>query len=160
MQLKRTLIAIVMLFSYTIVFAHNIIPHCPHSAGDDATCGLHAIHSDSHHHEHNHDAGDEDSHIIHADHVDDGIFDFLVCMLSETEHSDNENENHQIVHTENQAVNMEFKLDVQKIAILFVAFDLTPISAEIDRPEGDLEIVIPLPPIEYAPRRGPPVLFS
>jgi len=95
-QLKRTLISLVLLLAYGLGFAHNVIPHCHDGEGMHEH---HASHSHSHDHDHDH-AHDHDAsdHIAHKDHLDENLIDLLMCVLSETEHSEPHQE-HVMVNT-------------------------------------------------------------
>ena len=80
MHLKNVLISSLLIFAYLIGFAHELIPHYH----------LEDEHHDAQHvafHNHvsveNRDADD----ITHGDHLDDSFLDYLVCIISHSEHS-------------------------------------------------------------------------
>ena len=84
---KRTIISMLLIFTYTVGFAHNLIPHC----NDDHTNGVHV---ETHHHAHHTHASDDrsaedHSHVEHGDHFDEGFLDYLVCLFEGIQHHDN-----------------------------------------------------------------------
>jgi hypothetical protein len=89
MQLKKTLISFLLIFAYSIGFAHELIPH--YHAEDGFLIGEKA---ELHHHVSPKDRDFDD--IFHADHLDDSFLDFLVCIISHSEHSSHSNS--EIIH--------------------------------------------------------------
>ena len=89
MELKRVVISFFLIFSYTVGFAHSVIPHC-----DNLLNGNH-IHNtaEGHNHQH-HDHSDfshkDHEHITHGNHFDKGIYDLLICLFSDLEHGESE----------------------------------------------------------------------
>ena len=86
-QFKKTVISLILILSYSIGFAHNLIPHCTdfHSDGE---------HSESAHHNHSHHTHDDGNfveenhdHVEHDDHFDDGYLDYLICLIDNLDHS-------------------------------------------------------------------------
>ncbi|MCB0410726.1 MAG: hypothetical protein KDD29_10940, partial [Flavobacteriales bacterium] len=87
MQIIRSSISFLLLLVYSISFAHDLIPHCHFS---EATEQIAAENGEQHPHLENHkhakieDLDDDD--ILHQNHLDDSLFDFLVCIFSELDH--------------------------------------------------------------------------
>ena len=84
MQLRKTLISFLLIFSYSIGFAHNAIPHCDEAHESD----LHHTHEHNHQHHSSDEVSSEHSHIAHNDHYDHGIIDLLICALESSNHDD------------------------------------------------------------------------
>ena len=87
MHLKRVFISIILIFSYTVGFAHSIIPHC-----DNLFNGSH-IHNISEEHNHNHltnESHEDHEHITHGNHFDEGIYDLIICLFSDLDHGASE----------------------------------------------------------------------
>lgn len=61
-----------LFLAYSIGMAHSIIPHSHHGFENTII-------------EHQHALEQHQDHVIHNDHQDEGLFDFLVCLLSEGE---------------------------------------------------------------------------
>ena len=81
MNHKKLAISLFLMFAYAIGFTHNVIPHCHHQAADNQ-------HEHTEHHQHL-SAGDDhnnEGHVAHNEHLDEGVMDFIICLLSETEH--------------------------------------------------------------------------
>ena len=72
-----------MLFTYTIGFAHDFIPHY-HI--EDIHVGV--VSED--HHKHVDSDTKAVENVAHGDHIDSGIYDYLVCIFSEANHSNHD----------------------------------------------------------------------
>lgn len=88
---RKLIISTFLLLTYSLAFAHDLIPHChtdiSHSINDEQEINHH------HHKHHNHNNEPEKhtkelmhQHIAHDNHLDEGLFDFVLCLLSEVEH--------------------------------------------------------------------------
>jgi hypothetical protein len=83
MQLKNAVISFLLICSYSLGFAHNVIPHCDEAHGNGAN------HSHEHHiHIGPDETNEEHTHIAHNDHFDDGILELLICALEVVNHHD------------------------------------------------------------------------
>ena len=79
--IKKGIISIILLLTYSLGFAHNFIPHAhntenethPHSHQNDE-------HSD-HHHNVTKSLNGDHKHIPHGDHYDKGLYDLIICFL-------------------------------------------------------------------------------
>jgi hypothetical protein len=89
MKVFRSILSISLILAYTTGLASNSFVGCVGS------CILNDINSSSHNHEHADFCGDDvanessHSHISHEDHVDHGMYDYFVCLLSESQHQHN-----------------------------------------------------------------------
>jgi|GEM_PF-6550364 len=80
MRLLKSFISFLLILSYTLGLAHNIVPH-----EHDESTGHHKNHSHEHHHSaHDHHSSD----IAHAGHHDHNLMDFMKCLLTDLEHID------------------------------------------------------------------------
>lgn len=86
MQFKKAIISLSLFFAYSIGFSHGLIPHCHHSDSSTPSETEHIAEHHFHdgHHHNNHSS--EHFHIAHQKHYDEGLFDFIVCLLSESGH--------------------------------------------------------------------------
>lgn len=159
MQIGKILISFFLLLTYSLGFAHEIIPHC-HIESEIAFGNDNGEDSHHHHEHHSHETDDhlDHEHINHQDHLDDGFYDFVVCLLSESEHSQSSTHHHYVPSNPNS---ISFKgLDKIKNAVTLLAV-VTSIKCDIQLTEFGKEnedFYLP-PPILYAPHRGPPSLF-
>lgn len=87
MQLKNSLISFLLIFSYSFGFAHNLVPHCTETHAEREQ-GVIEHHDKHHEHQEGELISENHSHIAHADHYDDGLFDLLVCALENAHHND------------------------------------------------------------------------
>lgn len=83
---KRTIISMILILTYTVGFAHNLIPHCTDNHPN-------AVHLETHNHAHHIHASDDHSaeghsHVEHGDHFDDGFLNYLVCLFEGIQHHD------------------------------------------------------------------------
>ena len=82
MRLRKTLISFLLIFSYSIGFAHNAIPHCDEEHGNN----VHHSHEQNHQHASSEELNSEHSHFAHNDHFDHGFIDLLICALESSSH--------------------------------------------------------------------------
>ncbi len=156
MEVKKTFISFLIIFSYTLGFAHNLVPHCDeqHSAVDNG------YHNEYHHHNNDESITSDHSHIAHNDHYDKDVLDLIICAFEESNH-----------HGENCNLELytpSFKFIQPEKSILGSSnpFDEFTYESELDldasisnyynnsflTPSDELTIIIPL--------RGPPVHIS
>ncbi len=152
MQLKRTILSLVLLLSYSLGFAHNLLPHC--SNPDQF--------SHSHHqtHEHHTDAGDHASHaehIAHDNHEDEGLYDFLLCLLSEVDHHYHDELNTDFTFSKISELNLDF-LKIKINAVLNEIKKPSVFASFIPTVEVDLQRSYSVPLIGHERHRGPPVI--
>ncbi len=78
MKARKVIWSVVLLLTYSLGFAHYLIPHS-HTEGEG--------HDHAHHQHLDIDNHNEDEfHIHHDDHVDPSVYDLLICLVSEMEH--------------------------------------------------------------------------
>ncbi|MCI5055487.1 MAG: hypothetical protein MRY83_05215 [Flavobacteriales bacterium] len=159
MQVIRSVISLFLLLVYSISFAHDLIPHCHFS---EITEQIASEHGHLHHHLKNHkhakfeDLDDDD--ILHENHLDDSLFDFVICLLSELEHPASEIPHHHYVpvNTNDNPKNEPTKFRL--VSVLVSVFNL-PIVTEPLIPTGnDTTLVLEVPDIISSPHRGPPLI--
>lgn len=85
MSLRRNIIAFIMLLTYTVSFAHDIIPH-NHSESPVLNGVEYSEHTTQSHY-HVSGQNSENNHSVqHSDHLDNGLFDYVVCLLESVHH--------------------------------------------------------------------------
>jgi hypothetical protein len=82
-QPLKVLISSILIFSYSLGFAHNLVSHCQmghesHESSNHKHEYLHQAEAVSHNHEH----------ISHKDHIDTSWWDFMICLLTDIEHDE------------------------------------------------------------------------
>lgn len=111
-----------LLFAYSLAVAHGAVPHCHHLVDQDKQ-----EHHEAHHHNHGdeHHHHEDQVHVKHADHFDHGIWEFLFCILSETDVDQLHVEDQQYLHQSSTTVVSE--QDFSDLSTLFfstlVSFD-------------------------------------
>lgn len=158
MKVRKNIISFLLIFAYSIGFAHEMIPHFHLEDG----IGNHLeVSIETHHHHHhlgNHKQvnTNDGNNIVHEDHQDDSLYDYLVCLLSAANHTasysslDASFPSFEVDHFENQCnknviVNSSFFVNEAEVSCLKVDFFT---SDECDY----------LSPItESDPNRGPPI---
>ena len=152
MQFYKIIISLLLLLTYSFGFAHNLVPHCSDFSTEN--------HNNTHNH-HSHTSGEEQNaehnHITHNNHFDEGVYDYLVCLVHETETPESECS---VEHcfTMNANDNSLKKLDKLQAIILFAVFQPIVQDEAIESYFDNTEISYLSPPIEDSPHRGPPVL--
>ncbi|PCJ23903.1 MAG: hypothetical protein COA97_10715 [Flavobacteriales bacterium] len=154
MQLSKILISLLLLLTYSFGFAHNLVPHCgeiiPHEA-----------HAPSHEH-HQHSEGEKQltkhSHVTHNNHFDEGVYDYLVCLVNETDDSDTECSIEHCFTFSSNNFSLKKINKIQTAIVLFAVFQPTVQNESIAYSSTDLEINYLSPPLEDSPHRGPPIV--
>lgn len=80
----KSVISFLLLMVYSTGLVQGATPRCNHY-GAEVEVG------EVHHHEHHEHADNEHvdhDHIVHNDHLDDGAFDLLLCVLEDVAHSE------------------------------------------------------------------------
>lgn len=157
MQIKRAIISCFLLFTYSLGFAHNLIPHCQELVSE---IGIFSNAKDGHHHLEHHthveiEDLDEDD-ILHENHLDDSLYDFIVCLLSEMEHPVNEC---QVEHSIPSTLNDDLSKQLSKtkiIAVLCSVWGLTNPNESLSEYNSEAAVQYSSPPLCNSPNRGPP----
>ena len=142
-----------MLLTYSIGFAHNVIPHS-HSdeVHEHETSGT----EHSHHHHSVEHAHVDHEHVAHGDHYDEGLYDLFLCFLHEAEHQEDDCDVHYFIPTKSNRVLNK----VQSNLLVAVMFSLVNETDAYTAP-ADFEINLAesyrAPSIVDIPLRGPPV---
>jgi len=146
----KTIISLLLLLTYSVGFAHNLVPHC---ADFDTEA-----HDNEHHHEHHSDAeehGNEHDHVSHNNHLDENVFDYLVCLIHETETPDSDCSAEHCFVLNNPTTFK--KINKAQVAIvLFAIFQPIVHNETIVHYSTGIEINYLSPPLEKSPHRGPP----
>jgi len=161
MQFIKSVISVFLLLTYSIGFAHDLIPHC-HIDGSTE----HAIeaHEANHHHleHHNHaitEHIDDDDDVLHENHLDDSLFDYVVCLLSTLDHQASD-EAHQHINPENTTHVSIKGLAKNKFASLHFAAEIDPTD---NKPfflfNRNRAVHYQAPFAVAAPHRGPPSFY-
>lgn len=149
-----------LLLAYTIGFAHNVIPHCHHALGEMEQAHDHSeAHHVHEHQDHQHEEHEEvdHAHISHKDHLDSGLLDLILCVLSETDHPATNHGHEFYQNTANSAVKLDSATNLKLSALALLVFtdpscDLEPVSFGTDPPR-----IYSPPYLSNSPHRGPPV---
>lgn len=157
MQFNKLIISIFFLLTYSVGFAHNIVPHCAGESDHYLT----STSEDGHHHHshHNHENDDIDKehrHIVHEDHYDSNFFDYVVCLLNDTEHHGIDCQQ-ELCFIPNSEVFSVKNLIVSKFLLLVKLYK--PIVIEDEQSysiDVNLCSIYLSPPIESCAHRGPP----
>lgn len=157
MNFHKLIISLILLLTYSFGFAHNLVPHCTDSGEENHN------HSPSHNH-HFHFEGEainsEHADIVHDDHFDKGVYDFITCLVHESESPEEECS---IEHCFTFSTN-NFSLDdinkIQTAILLFVVFQPIVQNELIEYFSIDVEINYLSPLLEDSPPRGPPYFNS
>lgn len=155
MQFRHSILAFFLLAIYCLGFLHVNVPHCENSHGENSQGETH------HHHEHHeHELGDnnDDGHIAHNDHLDDGLYDYIVCLVTDIEHESDGCNMHHCAKIDLREFSLkqsfESKFIAAKSNLLGFGFFETNSLEFVEGKETS-----GLPPILVnSPRRGPPFI--
>lgn len=150
MEFKKVAISLFLLLTYSIGFAHNLAPHCGDFSGDME------IHT--HQHCDKSETISNHNHVDHNDHYDDGIFDYLACLIHETENHETECAIEHCFTISNNSTSVK-KINKLYIAIVFTSF-IQPIihSKTIGYYSKNKQRNYSSPPLEDSYLRGPPFI--
>ena len=154
--MKKLVLSILLVFTYLLGFVHNVIPH--HHAGDhehhvevDQELG----HHHHGHHDHNTEGSSDHAHISHEDHVDGGIFDLVLCIFNEVEHTSSTHHSVHLSSINSISIKSGFKSIPFNALLLDRSYELHSNSKleKIDAAQAsDLCAVLLVSPL-----RGPPI---
>ena len=150
------MLSMLLLFAYSLGMAHSLIPHCHHGLQTTTEDHQHLI---GHlHHEHKSNEHETHDYVSHGGHLDEGLFDLLVCILSEVEQPQAEYHCSPTLPAVQSSVWAQADLSVPFVIVLFdVLFnaELEPASVISNH-----EVVIDYQSADATafPHRGPPVL--
>ena len=83
MRFYKIIISLTLLFTYSLGFVHNLVPHC-------SSISSHESHSSHQHHSHDEPHEENHIHVLHENHVDEGILDYILCVVNESANEGNE----------------------------------------------------------------------
>ncbi len=153
-NLKNIILAYFLILSYTLSFAHSLIPH-----SEGLIDGQH-IHDLSHEHNHSHSkvhSHSTDDHVIHADHFDENIYDYLICIFSDLEHGESE------CSIEHEAPTQEVNVSFLFVAVFYAVSNYHTIDDVLEQEKKERRVIQKTfysPPQQNAySLRGPPSLI-
>ena len=153
MNLKNIILAYFLILSYTLSFAQSLIPH-----SEGLIDGKH-IHDLSHEHHHTHSKVHSHStgdHIVHADHLDESFYDYLICIFSDLEHGESE------CAFEHEAPTQEVNISFLFVDVFYAVINYHTIDTVLEQEKKDgkiLQKTFYSPPQQNAHSlRGPPSL--
>lgn len=155
MNFKRIVISFFLLLTYSLGFAHNLIPH-QHDSETEKHSHAHDNKHEHHHHSEPKKSKVEHEHISHGDHFDEGFYDLLVCFLHDADFHTDDCNTHYIAPTKTHR-----SLTNKSQKTLFVA-TLLAVTIEVEQPElatyfnVNSIIFYHSHSIEDSPLRGPP----
>lgn len=147
-------ISFFLLLTYTFGFAHNLIPHCQELAiGEKQNISHH--HHEHHQHQSEEETNPDHEHIPHEDHFDAGIYDLILCILSEAAHPSSEcNVDLYFPINGNDSIKELTKANL--LGVLFTLFQFPEQSDTLSVYIGEGIALYLTPPLDNSPSRGPP----
>lgn len=157
MQTLKPILSVFLLLTYFVGIGHEFLPHShADEVGSHQAKVEHGVDHGHHHSHHHHDDGDHEdhSHVVHQDHFDDGLLDLLICILSETDHTDADE--HYVLPSEaNQTRSKGFeKAKFVAVLVSFVSFIEASEKGEL-KPDF-CKVELASVQISTSPLRGPP----
>jgi hypothetical protein len=154
MQRIKFILSFLLLISIFGGMVHNVSPYCLN--GDNVYFQL----DNNHKHEHpDHEINKETNHkhVQHDNHLDEGYFDLLVCVLNDVEIPSDDCDFNCFVlwnHKESQFDKNKLKLLVYAIASAFTEINVENTIQNISNKNNDIYTT---PSLEHSPHRGPPI---
>lgn len=155
MKIFKLAISLFLLLTYALGSAHGLIPHCQEMILGDSS----ASHHHHEHHQHTPEDNIDHEHIVHKDHLDGGVFDFILCFLSDIEHPAN---HCSIEHFAPKKTIKNFKtFSKDKLIDTFFAINNSNELSDIpNRNFIESTLSFLSPPLNNSPHRGPPTTLS
>jgi len=156
MQFGRVIISFFLIFSYSLSFAQSLVPHCSDISSAEHSHNSESIHQ--HKHQSAHDDSDENhTHISHNNHFDEGFYDLLICLMSDSPHGASDCCTQ---HVTSNTSNITFVLSHNEIAKVISTF--VAVFAIVEEKEPTLlsdynDAFYASPEINTQSLRGPPV---
>jgi hypothetical protein len=151
---KKIILSILLLFTYSLGFAHSFIPH-QHTT--ETHEHVHEENGHTHHHHSTKEQAHQDhEHITHGDHFDEGLYDLIVCFLHDANQHQQECDLLYVIPTKtnNTSTNKSQHLKLVATQLVF------PLKAEqaqsIHQVEANSTICYRSSSLEDSPLRGPP----
>jgi hypothetical protein len=158
MRLVKSIISLLLLLTYSVGFAHDLVPHCHVNKTTNWTF-KNPTKKDHHlaHHKHTRAVDLDENTIVHENHLDDSLFDFVVCILSEIEHHEDFIHHHFIPGTTDHS--LEKKLNNPSLThIIFVSgLEFSPKESTIPSDTFSAHYT-EASFVASSPHRGPPTL--
>lgn len=158
MPLFKQIGSLLLLLVYSVGIAHGAIPHTHFADELEVPVYEHGMEHGSHHQHHHHNADDsgDHTHVQHEGHFDNGLMDMLICILSESDHTDIAE---LFLFAEgNEASLDEAKLQLAAVLVSFVTTNLEETSSKtvVYTPwvDGSYNCFH----VSAASRRGPPFI--
>lgn len=154
MRTSKVIISLLLLLTYSLGFAHNLIPHS-HEVETENHIAEHDNEGHHHHHkavEHSHG---EHEHISHGDHFDGGVLDVLLCVLHETNHPEDDCKDEHFLPANSNRIIIN-KLQTKQLVTILFAIETEAIELDLLVSSQVVEKSYLSPSVEDTPLRGPP----
>ncbi len=150
----KQLASFILLMIYSVGIVHGAIPHSHFDGKDDVLVLEHGV---PHHHHHDTNYIGSHTHVVHGGHLDNGLMDLLICLLSESEYEDIAD-----LFIGGASVN-EVSLDLAKLqlaAVLvpFLTFDVGEVETIAAQGWPEADILYCYTQSDSSSRRGPPTV--
>ena len=152
MKLIKSIIALFLLLTYSFAFAVELVPHSHINHVNMEKGEGHHHNNHQHVSTENKDADD----VLHENHLDDNLLDFVICLLSKLEHPESDIFQQHLIVSELNNINPKSISKTKVIAILtaiFVDSSVLITNDEIDTPYlNEYQSLV----VKSSPNRGPP----
>lgn len=164
MKNKLHILSMALLGLYSLVLLHNMVPHLHFDELGRNAEKIGEVHNDHHkghhHHHHKNHKTSSSQHIEHENHFDHGLFDYVVCFFSESDHpaADIRHCNYISVKTSERSA---YWIAKAKFAAVLISV-FTEWSDEEFAITFGPEVVSSYlsPPLLNSPHRGPPAFVA
>lgn len=151
MNFIKTGISFLLLLTYSLGFAHNLVPHC-------SSILPHESHAYSHqHHSHQSPHEEDHMHVVHQNHVDDGLLDYVLCVVNDTGNEEHECVEDHFFTIQNNAISLKKIIYLPTSIILFAINNELKEALMATRFMLENNITYVSPPLKNTSLRGPPI---
>ena len=158
LQLSKVVISILLLLTYSFGFAHNLVLHCHDTVEENHTHSTHSTHSTHKHHQHI--EGEEDNtehdHISHSNHFDEGVYDFIICLVQETGGPESTCSIEHCFTINSNDFSLKNISKLQTVIVLYAVLNIEVQSNPISKYIKNIGRTYSSPLINDSPHRGPP----
>ena len=147
MKLRKIFISIVLLFSYGLGFAHNLVPHSHEEEDHHERCHQPVVVADHH---------DDHSHISHQGHIDEGFWGFMMCILVDLDHNEANLQFMMLKNLNWSAEPLQIALHLTELIKIPEGSSIIPVLSMSYFDPGDAHYSSPV--VDHPVLRGPPFI--
>jgi hypothetical protein len=120
---KKVIISFILLLSYTLGIAHNLIPHSHNHDGEKIIISHNANGHQHHQHSDNGTIHKDHEHISHNNHYDESLFDLMVCFINKIDHSTEQCKDQHYLPSKTNSISIKNLKKIKLASVLLILFN-------------------------------------